>query len=106
MTRATAYFLTQLREYLEANTSSKRRELQKLHERLADGKKLHKVSISRHTNLKVTPNLDTGIVYLHFAQLNGIIESAPPSVGLFRYVNKDAPRTGGKTKGGKWQRSR
>ena len=88
MTRATAFFLTQLREFLNGQPASKRRELKKLHEKLADGKKVHSVALSRHLNLQRTPLMDTAIVYLRFAQQNGIIESTPAESGLFRYVSE------------------
>jgi hypothetical protein len=91
MTRASAYFLTRLKTFLASQPSSKRRELQKLHEKLADGRKLHTVAISRHLNLIVTPSIDTAIVYLRFAKENGIIVSGKASKDLFEYINNDVP---------------
>lgn len=98
MTRATRYFLTQLKDYLKTKGPKKRRELRQLHEKLADGKKLHSVSLSRHLNLQMTPLLDTGIVYLRFAQVNGIIEADPESGALFRYVSAKTQQVSGKKK--------
>lgn len=93
MTNATRYFLGQLRAFIDSRPA-KRRELQKLHEKLCDGRKLHRVAISRHLYHHVTPLMDTGIVYLRFAQMNGIIRSALPEVGLFTYRNteEDKPK--------------
>lgn len=91
MTRSSAYFLTQLKNFLDANGAAKRRELQKLHVKLADGKKIHTVNISRHVNLRMAPLIDTVIVYLRFAQVNGIIAADPSGHHLFQYVNAKTP---------------
>lgn len=89
MTKATAYFLTRLKSYLDGQPTAKRRELQNLHAGIADGKKLHTSHLSRHLNCKLTPNMDTVIVYLQFAQSNGII-TTQGAKGLFLYVDDDA----------------
>lgn len=91
MTKATAYFLNQLKIYLDAQPASKRRELIKLHEKLADGKKIFKQHLSRHLNLVAAPHMDTVLVYLRFAQLNNLITPGTAETGLFLYVN-DKPR--------------
>lgn len=88
MTKASAYFLDQVRQFLARSPSSKRRELQKLHERIADGKRLSSIAISRHLNLRMAPRIDTTIVYLRFAQMNKIIEADPAGNVLFRYVSE------------------
>lgn len=85
MTTACTHFLKTLGAYLNAHGPAKRRELQELHFKLADGRKLSKVAMSRHLNFHTTPLMDTGIVYLRFAQINRIILSADRKVGLFRY---------------------
>lgn len=89
MTKTTAYFLTQLRTYLDGQPAAKRRELMQLHERMADGKKLYKANLSRHLHLLGTPVMDTAIVYLRFAQINGIIAAGDVKRGLFLYVSKE-----------------
>ena len=100
MTRATAYFLTRLREYLASQPASKRRELARLHEKIADGKKLYTVALSRHLNLVYAPTMDTALVYLRFAQVNGLIETGAARETLFRSVNATVKgETPAKTKG-------
>ena len=90
MSRATDYFLGEVGKFLARNPPAKRRELQRLHEKI-DGRKLSSIAISRHVNGHMIPVFDTGIVYLRFAQINGIIEADPSGNTLFRYVSSKAP---------------
>jgi hypothetical protein len=89
MSRASEYFLTRLRNYLDLKGDDERRELYKLHRKLCDGRRLHKTMLSRHLHSRMNPMFDTGIVYLRFAQLKGIIQSGSPETGLFLYVSTD-----------------
>lgn len=99
MTKISAYFLANLKAFLDAQPVSKRKELQKLHQELAEGKKLHRTHLSRHLNLHATPNMDTTIVYLQFAKDNGVILHRPGNRELFSYGNEKDRAAAGKTKG-------
>ncbi len=95
MITETRLLLETIRGFLENNPVT-RPALHKLHRKMT-GRPIHPGSLSRHLAARVTPNLDTGLVYLRFAQVHGILVTPPGATHLLRFAyDVTQPRPGKK----------